>query len=155
MEIKEINRKRAQEKKDEKARLDKLKLRLAKEERAQKKLKAEKIPKSRLIVYISILAVLVISSLTYNLVSLSKSRQPIESESAASDDILTILFFDLCNDIEALKQEQGTYPESIEEMKFSDHLTYHLFSDGSFSLAYNDSRLALSFDSSKDAEMIK
>jgi hypothetical protein len=155
MEIKEIDRKRVQEKKDEEARLAKLKSRMAKAERAQKKLKAEKIPKTRLIVYISVLSVLVVSSLTYNLISLSRAGQPVETEAAVSHDMLTIHFFDLCNDIEELKREQGTYPESIEEMKFSDYLTYHLYSDGSFSLAYNDGHFSLSYDSSKDAETIK
>lgn len=155
MEIKKIDRQRVQEKKEEKARIAKAKARIARQERAEKKHRAEKIPKKRLVIYITILSVLVITSIAYNFLIISEANQPIETESATTIDTLTMEFYDLCDDIENIKSDEGAYPGSIEDMVFSDHLNYILLSDGSFLLSYDDGQVSLSYDSSKDTEEIK
>ena len=155
MEIKKIDRKRIEEEKEEEARIKKAKARIARQDIAYQKLKGEKIPRQRLILYIVVAAVLIITSLAYNLLILSQAKQPIQVESASGVETLTMDFYDLCNDIENTKLEKGAYPESLEDLDFSDNLTYALLSDGSFLLSYDDGEISLSYDSSKDFEEIK
>jgi len=150
MEIKKIDRKRVQEKKEEEARIARAKARMAKQTLAEQKQKGEKIPKKRLVLYISVAAVLVITSIAYNVLVFSRAKQPIRTESAGRVETLTMAFHDLCDDIENIKLEQGAYPKSIKHLAFSDNLTYALLSDGSFLLAYDDGEISLSYDSSKD-----
>jgi hypothetical protein len=155
MEIKKIDRKRVQEKKEEEARIARAKARMARQTLAEQKQKGEKIPKKRLVLYISIAAVLAITSIAYNVLVFSRAKQPIQTESAGRVETLTMAFYDLCDDIENIKLEQGAYPESTKDLSFSDNLTYALLSDGSFLLAYDDGEISLSYDSSKDHEEIE
>ena len=155
MEIRKIDRKRVEEKKEEKRRIAKAKARIARQEKAEKKRKAEKIPKKRLVAYIAIMAGLICASLAYNYLMLSRAGQPAETESATTVDMLTMEFYEVCDDIENIKSDEGAYPSSIEDMVFSDFFKYILLSDGSFLLSYDDGQLSLSYDSSKDTEEIK
>jgi hypothetical protein len=155
MEIKKIDRKRVEEKKEEEVRIAKAKARIARQEKAEKKLKGEKIPKKRLVIYIAILAVFASTSLAYNFMVLSREGQPVETESATTVDTLMMEFYEVCDDIENIKSEQGAYPGSIEDMVFSNFLNYVLLSDGSFLLSYDDGQISLSYDSSKDTEEIE
>jgi hypothetical protein len=155
MEIKKIDRKRIQEEKEEKVRIARAKARIARQMKAAQKLKGEKIPKKRLVLYASVAAVLIITSLAYNFLTFSQAKRPIQTGTDRGVDTLTMAFYDLCNDIEDIKLEQGAYPESIKELGFSDSLTYVLLSDGSFLLAYDDGQTSLSYDSSKDHEEIE
>ena len=135
MEIKKIDRKRVQEKKEEEARITRAKARIAKQEKAYQKLRGERIPKKRLALYTAVAAVLFSISFGYNFLTLSQAQQPIQTGSAITADTLTMEFYDLCNDIENIKLEQGAYPKSIKDLEFSDHLTYALLSDESFLLS--------------------
>lgn len=63
---------------------------------------------------------------------------------------LEAAFYRLCFDIEFFKHETGTYPESIDALKFSHHLTYSREKDV-FRLAYGDGRTSLSYDSAGDS----
>ncbi len=155
MEIKKIDRKRVEAKKEEEAQIAKAKARFARQERAEKRQKAGKIPKKRLAIYIAILAVLVSASLAYSFLVISRASQPVETDSATTIETLSMEFYELCDDIENIKLDQGEYPESIKDMIFSDFLNYVLLSDGSFLLSYDDGQVSLSYDSSKDTEEIK
>jgi hypothetical protein len=155
MEIKKIDRQRVQEKKEEEARIARAKARIARQKLAEQRQKGGKIPKKRLVLYGVMAGALVMTSLVYNIVVFSRAKQPIQTESADTAEILILEFYDLCNDIENMKLEQGVYPKSIKDLAFSDKLTYAVLSDGSFLLAYDDGVTSLSYDSSKDHEEIE
>jgi hypothetical protein len=150
MEIKKIDRKRIQEKKEEEARIAKAKARLAKQKIAEKKLKREKISKKKLALYIAALVVLLVTSLAYNFFTISQAKQPIHTGSDTTTYTLEMEFYELCDDIENVKLEQGVYPKSIKDLEFSDYLSYSLLPDDAFFLSYDDGQISLSYDSSKD-----
>jgi hypothetical protein len=107
MEIKKINRKRIEEKKEQEERIANAKRRMARQERADN-LRVDKIPKKRKAAYIGILTVLVIVSLGYNFWTLSRANQPIQIEATDNVDSLTLEFYELCDDIETIKIDQGS-----------------------------------------------
>ena len=156
MEIKKIDRKRIEKKKEEKLQVAKTDARIARLKREEQERKSKKIPKARITAYIVVAIVRISASLAYNFAFLAKAKQPLEIESVTSFHTVNLEFQDLCNDIEEHLLEFGEYPESIEEWLFSDHLIYtRRNGKSSFLLSYDDGRISMDYDSLKDFEAIK
>lgn len=156
MEIKRIDRKRIEKKKEEEVEIAKAAARIERLKREEQERKSKKIPKSRIGMYVFVAVVLISTSLVYNFAFLAKAKQPIEIESGTSFHTVKMEFQDLCTDIEEHMLETGEYPESIEDWSFSDHLIYTCRNGKrSFQLTYDDGRVAMSYDSLKDFEDIR
>jgi hypothetical protein len=156
MEIKEIQKgQREEEERRERAIKAKKQANKPKKKKLKPKEEGGKLNKKKIIVYVSIIFVLLTTSSVYNFVQYRMSTQLHPPEDKVSVEDLTIVFYDLCLDIEQNRVDTGEYPASIEDLTFSDHVIYSRGSDDSFQLTYQNHRLDLSYDSRVDSEMIQ
>jgi len=115
----------------------------------------QQLPKGKLAAYLAVILSLVTASIVYNIVKYRQANQPFIMGIPESPEELSLEFYNLCSDIEEYKDEFGNYPESIQDMLFSNHLMYRRFPDNSFRLVYDDGRTNLIFDSKQDQDLIR
>ncbi len=113
------------------------------------------IPRKRLTVYGALIIILLIVTLVYNIYMYLQANQPILSDIPEIQEELSIEFYNLCADIEEYKEEYGAYPDSAQDMLFSDHLKYRKYGNLAFQLRYDDGKIRFNFDSATDLENIK
>ncbi len=105
--------------------------------------------------FLSVIIMLLVTGLFYNFTA-NKTASSFE------DDWITLDirakesdFYALCNDIEGYEIAHGTYPESIEDINYSDHITYVRESAQVFELEYLDDMIDLHYDSRVDMGRLK
>ena len=115
----------------------------------------EKTKQSRPSLFVCVIVILIVTSAFYFLTA-SQSASSFQDD-WANQDILEKRsdFYALCNDIEGYKIAHGSYPESIEDLKYSDHITYVCESAQAFELDYADSMVELHYDSRVNKDKLK
>lgn len=156
MEIKKIQKgQREEEERRERAIEAKKQANQPKEKKPKPKEEKGKLNKTKIIVYVSIMLVILAGSSVYNFIQYRMSTQLRPPEDKVRPEELTIIFYNLCSDIEQSREDSGEYPQSIEDITFSDHVVYSRGSDDSFTVTYQNDKLDLSYDSRVDSEMIQ
>jgi hypothetical protein len=155
MEIKKLDREKAEQEAEKKAAaFSEKKAELRALKKAQQEKESKKLSRRKIVIYCTILCVLAVISVTYNVLEYRNAHEPPDSEAITPDEQLTIMFEELCDDIESAKAESGVYPESIDDLVFSKYLKYFRTSVESFRLIYNDGSNHLTYDSSTDFETL-
>ncbi|MBN1225148.1 MAG: hypothetical protein JXB23_18000 [Candidatus Aminicenantes bacterium] len=157
MEIKKVNTAKKEEEQEREREIE------AKRMASQGKIKKPKpgtevkkgIPKTRLIFYLSTLAVLILASAAYNFFQYRSATQPHPPEKEIQAEDKSYEFYELCSDIEIYRDEFGEYPTFIKDLVYSDNLDYTRRQDDSFVLKYHDEHIDLSYDSKKDRSKIE
>ncbi len=150
MEIRKLDKEKYFEEKEEKE----------EDERAIRRSKrvpwviAEDSPKSKIRIYLVVLAALVAGSAVNLYLNRSLFSFSYPATELTGAEIETA-FYRLCFDVESFKHETGTYPDSIEGYKFSPHLTYSREQDGSFILTFKDGETLLSYNSVEDSDKVR
>jgi hypothetical protein len=150
MDIKKLDKERYFEDKEEKE----------KDERAIRRSKrvprviSEDSLKSRMRLYGVVLVALIAASAVniYFNRSLFSFSYP---ETELSPAEIETAFYRLCFDIEFIKHETGSYPDSIDGYKFSPRLVYSREKDSSFLLTFKEGNTLLSYNSVEDSDKIK